>query len=142
MNMKTSIIYFSLFICGSAHASLEGDYALIKGATECPVGSLQIKIDKKNQERILLFGSRHSWTINMLDLSTTKEVVEGGCTYNQSYEKTDKSFICKTVRTNCPTKSEEGIVTEKINLKDSELTYEFDLKKVNYKCQYKKISKP
>lgn len=120
---------------------LEGDYKLISGPKECPTGTLQTKIDKKNQERVLLFGSRHSWNLNMSDNSETMEVVEDDCTYLQKYEKKDISFVSKTSRSKCLAKADEGVVLEKIILKNIDLSYEFDFKKTHIKCQYKKVIK-
>lgn len=76
----------------------------------------------------------------MKDISEAKEVTEGGCIYVWAYEKSEKSFVNKTTRSKCPSKADEGVVTEKMALQDNKLTYEFAFKKTNFKCQYKKIN--
>ena len=123
-------------------SELEGEYIITSGPKECPTGRIVTTIDKKNLERIFLFGSSHSWSLTMLDKSMTKEVVDGGCTYVQEYEKTNKSFICKTTKSNCPRKNEEGIIVEKISLNDKDLSYEFQFNNKNFKCKYKKGTIP
>jgi hypothetical protein len=75
----------------------------------------------------------------MKDVSETKEAGKGKCTVVQAYQKSDKSFVMKTTRSTCPSKAAEGVVTEKITLQDSKLTYEVAFKKTNFKCQYNKV---
>jgi hypothetical protein len=77
----------------------------------------------------------------MKDASETKMVVDGGCTYVWAYEKTEKSFVIKTTRSKCYLKAEEGVVVEKIFLKNNDLTYEYGFSKKTLKCQYKKVVK-
>ena len=127
-----------LFLCGTVHAGLEGDYELLSGPGNCPVGSLQTLAIKDNPGRVILFGARHSWALAMADASGSTEVVPGGCTYASTYEKTENRFVNRTTRSKCPSKSEEGVVTEKMTLRDKTLVYEFAFRKMNFKCRYRK----
>jgi hypothetical protein len=142
-SMKLTILLSALFLCEPLHAGLEGDYKLLSGSNECPRGGLQtLVVDKQTGERIFIFGSRPSWPMNMKDASETKEIVDGGCTYVWTYEKSEKSFLVKTNRSMCPVKADNGVVVEKILLKDNDLSYEFNFNKKNIKCLYKKVVKP
>lgn len=137
--MKPYIFLFALSLCGSVQAGLEGDYELTSGPEKyCPVGSLQTLVIKDNPGRVFLFGARHSWALEMEDASGSKEVVPGGCTYAWAYEKTENRFVTRTTRSNCPSKSEEGVVTEKMTLRDKTLVYEYAFRKMNFKCRYTK----
>jgi hypothetical protein len=127
------------FLCGPVQAGLEGDYELISGTSKCPMGSLQTLVFKDNPgKRVFLFGSRHAWSLDMVDKSETKEVGETGCNYVQAYQKTEKRFVSRTTRSNCPSKTANGVVTEKMTLQGSKLVYEFASGKTNFRCQYKK----
>jgi len=119
-------------------AELEGDYELISGPMECPTGSLQTIVHENNKGRVFLFGSRHSWPMNMKDVSKVKEVVKGGCTYVWSYQKSEKKFVNKTTLSKCPEERNNGIVTERMILNNDKLIYEFDSKEMRFKCRYKK----
>lgn len=142
--MKTiSIISFYFLLITSAHAGLEGDYQLFKGPTLCPIGSITLRPDVKDKTRTLLFGSQLSWVLNLADKSLVKEVVEGGCTYTTNYEKTENSFSSKTQRSTCPKNSENGVITEMMELKNNKLTYRYEFvseanKKTTYNCFYNK----
>ena len=131
-----SFYFLSLSV---AQAALEGDYVLISGPKSCPTGSITMKVVEK--ERNLLFGSQLSWTLNLEDKSEFKEVVEDGCTYVTTYEKTVDAFKAKTVRSACPSVSENAVTNEEIQLIKSKLNYQFDQvtgdhKKTTYKCNY------
>lgn len=138
--MKTlSIMSLYLLSLSVAHAALEGDYVLIAGPKSCPIGSISMKVSGK--ERNLLFGNQLSWTLNLEDKSEYKEVVEGGCTYVTTYQKTVDAFKAKTVRSACPSVSENAVTHEEMEFKDSKLNYQFDQvtgdhKKTTYKCTY------
>jgi len=137
--MKPIIFLSALFLCGSVQAGLEGAYELTSGSEEkCPDGSLQTRAFEEG--RVLIFGARHSWPLDMKDASRIKSVVPGGCTYVWAYEKTDNRFVNRTTRSNCPLKGKaaEGVVTEKMTSRDSTLVYEYAFKKTNFRCQYKK----
>lgn len=131
-----SVYFFSLSV---AQAALEGDYVLIAGPKLCPIGSISMKTSGK--ERNLLFGNQLSWTLNLEDKSEVKEVVEEGCTYITTYEKMVDAFKVKTVRSKCPNVSENAVIHEEMEFKDSKLNYQFDQvsgtnKKTTYKCTY------
>ncbi len=138
--MKTlSLMIFYFLSLSTAHASLEGDYILISGPKLCPIGSISLKTTGK--ERDLLFGNQLSWTLNLEDKSEVKEVVEHGCTYVTSYEKTVDAFKAKTVRSNCPSVSENAVINEEMEFKNTKLYYQFEQvsgtnKKTTYKCTY------
>ena len=135
-------LYFLSF--SVAKATLEGDYILITGDKDCPSGRISLMtIDK---ERKLLFGSRLLWTLNLQDKSVYKEVVEKGCTYVTTYEKTLDTFKAETVRSNCPILSENAVTTEKLELIKFKLNYYFEQKlannqKTKSKCTYKRSNK-
>lgn len=138
------LISFSLLSLSTAHASLEGDYVLLAGPKECPSGSISLKTVGK--ERNLIFGSQLSWTMNLEDKSEFKEVVEEGCTYVTTYEKTADAFKAKTVRSKCPSASEDAVMNELIEFKNSKLFYQYDQvtgtnKNTSYKCTYKRRMK-
>lgn len=138
--MKTiSVISFYFLSFSVAQASLEGDYVLIAGPKLCPIGSISLKIIGK--ERNLLFGNQLSWTLNLADKSEVKEVVEEGCTYVTTYEKSVDTFKAKTVRSKCPSVSENAVINEEMEFKNSKLNYQFEQisgtnKKATYKCTY------
>lgn len=142
LNMKAlPLIAFYFLSLSTAHASLEGDYVLIAGPKLCPIGSISLKTTGK--ERDLLFGNQLSWTLNLQDKSEFKEVVEHGCSYVTSYEKTIDTFKAKTVRSNCPSVSENAVINEEMELKNTKLYYQFEQvsgtnKKTKYKCTYKR----
>lgn len=82
-----------------------------------------------------------SWTLNLEDKSEVKEVVEEGCTYVTTYEKTTDAFKVKTERSKCPSASENAVIHEEMEFKNSKLNYQFDQvsgadKKTTYKCTY------
>jgi hypothetical protein len=134
-----SIMSFYFLSLSTAQAALEGDYVLIAGPKSCPIGSISMKVSGK--ERNLLFGNQLSWTLNLEDKSEFKEVVEEGCTYVTTYEKTVDTFKAKTVRSACPNVSENAVINEEIEFKNSKLNYQFDQvsgdhKKTTYKCTY------
>lgn len=134
-----SLISFYFLSLSTAQASLEGDYVLIAGPKLCPIGSISIKTIGK--ERDLLFGNQLSWTLNLADKSEIKEVVEQGCTYVTTYEKTTDAFKVKTVRSNCPSVSENAVINEEMEFKNNKLNYQFEQvsgtnKKTTYKCTY------
>lgn len=140
--MKNTIIFLvlNIYFCSLAQAKLEGDYELLSGASGCPVGSLQTKVtDKKTGERVLLFGSRHSWEMNANNKSEMKEEVENGCHYITAYELTEDKFISKTTRSKCPSTNENEIIDEEIVKAEETLTYNFSSTRVKYKCMYKKV---
>lgn len=135
-------LYFLSF--SVAHATLEGDYVLIDGQKLCPSGRISLKTMGK--ERNLLFGSQLSWTLNLEDKSEVKEVVEDGCTYVTTYEKSLDAFKAKTVRSKCPSISENAVINEEIELKNFKLHYQFDQvsgtnKKTKYACSYNRSNK-
>ena len=138
---KISIISFYFLNLTIAQAKLEQDYQLISGPKNCPIGSISIKTD--NKERTLLFGSQLAWVLNLEDKSSIKEVVEGGCTYILNYEKTPLSFVAQTQRSGCPVITENGVISESIELKQDKLHYQYEFnstagKKIIYKCTYNK----
>ena len=140
--MKSFILSFILFAFSSAlKAELEGYYEKIKGPLVCPSGAIQLKTFKK--ERILLFGSSHSWSLGEKDKGETKEVVDDGCTYETVYEKKADSFSAKTERSRCSDVSFNGAVTELIKQSEMKLIYQYEFlsankKKTNYSCEYLK----
>ena len=142
--MKTlSILSLYFLLITTAHAALEGYYQLFKGPTLCPIGTISLRSDVKDKTRTLLFGSQLSWILNMEDKSVVKEVVEGGCTYTTTYEKTENSFTSKTKRSSCPKKTENGDINEMMELKNNKLTYQYEFiseasKKTTYNCFYNK----
>jgi len=134
-----SIMSFYFLSLSVAQAALEGDYVLIAGPKLCPIGSISLKTSGK--ERNLLFGNQLSWTLNLEDKSEVKEVVEEGCTYVTTYEKTVDAFKVKTVRSACPSASENAVINEEMEFKNGKLNYQFDQlsgtnKKTTYKCTY------
>ena len=139
-----SIIVLCFLSLPVAQASLEGDYILISGQKLCPTGSISLKTI--GNDRHLLFGSQHSWTLNLKDKSLFKEVVEEGCTYITSYEKTLDTFYAKTVRSDCPSVSENSLINEEIKFKNFKLTYKYEQtsgtkKKLEYTCTYNRSNK-
>lgn len=140
--VKSFILSFILLTFSSAlKAELEGFYEKTKGPLVCPSGSIQLKTLK--QERVLLFGSTHSWSLGEKDKGETKEVVDDGCTYETAYEKKIGSFSAKTERSHCPDGSLNGVVTELIKQNEMKLIYQYDFisadkKKTNYSCEYLK----
>jgi hypothetical protein len=140
---RLSILSFYFLCISLGHASLEGDYQLIKGPTLCPIGSISLRTDVKEKSRTFLFGSQLSWVLNLDDKSVVKEVVEGGCTYTTDYEKKENSFIAKTTRSSCPKLPENGVITEMMKFSNDKLQYQYEFvsntnKKTNYSCSYKK----
>lgn len=136
-----SIISFYFLFLTQAQASLEGDYQLIKGPTICPIGTISLRSDQKDKTRTLLFGSQLSWVLNLENKSIVKEVVEGGCTYTTAYEKTENAFKVKTTRSTCPKISENGVITEMMEVKNDKLNYQYEFvseqnKKTTYNCFY------
>ncbi len=139
-----SIIGLYFISLSIAQAALEGDYVLTSNQKLCPSGSLSLKTIGK--ERYLLFGSQLSWTLNLEDKSEFIEAVKGGCTYSTTYEKTKDIFKAKTVRSKCPSPSENAVINEELISKNSKLTYLFNQvsetgKKTNYECSYKSSKK-
>ncbi len=136
-----SFLLLNLFVVQIAEAKLEGDYDLLSGSPEdCPSGVLQTKVtDKKTGERVLLFGSRHTWTMDAKDKSEVKEDVEGGCHYISSYEKSDKKFTSKTTRSHCPSEKENGVIDEELSLAEGKLAYTFSSNTKKFKCIYSQV---
>lgn len=140
---KISIILSALFLSGSVQAALEGEYELISGPAECPTGSLQTLTIKEGKKRVFLFGSRHSWLMDMKEKSLVKEAVKGGCSYVWEYEKSKNRFENITTRSKCPGAEHDGVSTETMVLVNKKLTYEFaDPKDMKFKCGYKKVAEP
>lgn len=136
-----SILSFYFLSITQSQASLVGDYQLIKGPTLCPIGSISLRTDVKGKSRTLLFGSQLSWVLNLEDKSVVKEVVEGGCTYTTTYEKSENAFSAKTTRSMCPKITENGVIKESMVLKIDKLQYQYEFisesnKKTNYNCTY------
>lgn len=143
--VKLSVLLCVSFPCDSVHAGLEGEYELVAGPSGrdpaiCPMGSLQtLVVDKQKGERIMLFGSRHSWPMNMKDASEVKEKKEkGACAYARAYRKSTNDFVSTTTRSQCPSKKNDGVVREMMKLRGTELVYEFDSMKEKFSCTYKK----
>lgn len=136
-----SLIFISTVIAQNAQAKLEGDYDLLSGpAEECPIGTLQTKVtDKKTGERVLLFGSRHTWMMDAKDKSEVREDVENGCHYISSYEKSEKKFTSKTTRSKCPSLKEDGIINEELTQINEKLIYTFSSSSLKFKCVYKQV---
>jgi hypothetical protein len=125
------------------HAELAGDFEKTKGPLACSVGQLKIKINEKAKERIVLFGSQLSWTLTLENKGESKEITDGGCTYDVSYEKKENELSVKTLRTKCPIVSENGVINESLNLNADKLTYSFEFVSQNkqrnsYSCNYLK----
>ncbi|AUN98913.1 hypothetical protein DOM21_06410 [Bacteriovorax stolpii] len=140
--MKKMLLLSSLlFVSFNLHAELAGEFEKISGPDICATGNLGIKSHLKEKERVLLFGSSLSFTLSLEDKGESKEVVEGGCTYQVNYEKKVDSFTAKTIRTNCPDVAENGLINESLNLNNDKLTYNYEFvsqnkKKTNYSCHY------
>nr|BDT29068.1 hypothetical protein BHI3_25340 [Bacteriovorax sp. HI3] len=140
--MKKMLLLSSLlFVSFNLHAELAGEFEKISGPDICATGNLGIKTNLKDKERILLFGSSLSFTLSLEDKGESKEVVEGGCTYQVSYEKKVDSFQAKTMRTNCPETAENGSVVESLDLNKDKLVYSYEFisqnkKKTTYSCHY------
>ena len=137
--MKLFIILFSLITLSlSAQGnSFPGEYELSKGPKTCPEGILSFK------NKRLMFGSRHAWILGDGDKGETRDVVEGGCTYLTNYEKSESKITIKTTRSSCPTKNENALIDEELELKNNSLTYSFklnsdDKNKSHFQCEYKK----
>lgn len=136
----TSLLFLNLT---TAHASLERDYQLIAGPKLCPIGAVSLRVDAKAKERTLIFGSQLAWVLNMEDKSSVKEITEGGCTYVLNYEKSENNFLAKTTRSSCPQTTENGVITESMELKNDKLQYQYEFKSAenkstSYKCTYNK----
>jgi hypothetical protein len=130
----------------SVQASLEGDYQLLTGPKHCPTGTLGLKLNIKEANRILVFGSQHAWNLNLEDKATIKEKVEGGCTYISTYEKRSNFFQIKTQRTACPNMTENGVISETLESKNEKIYYSYkflsdNAKKNSYQCTYSKKNK-
>ena len=140
-----SIISLFLFFT-SVQASLEGDYQLLTGPKHCPNGTLIFKLNIKETNRILVFGSQHAWNLNLEDKATIKEKVEGGCTYTSTYEKRSNIFKIKTKRTACPNVAENGVINETLEGKKEKMYYSYEFLSANskkniYQCTYSKNNK-
>lgn len=137
--LSTISLYF-LFIA-FAQANVEGDYQLISGPKLCPIGSISLKANPKEKDRLLIFGSSLAWDLTSGDKATTKEVVEGGCSYTTTYEKTADKFSVKTERSRCPNNEENGVITELVEAQAQKMNYQYEFisstnKKTSYKCTY------
>jgi hypothetical protein len=137
--MKLFIIFFILITLSISveASSFPGEYELSKGPKNCPEGFLALK---NNQ---LIFGSRHSWILGESDKGETREVVEGGCTYLTNYEKSESKITIKTTRSSCPSKNENALIDEELELKNNSLIYSFksnadEKNKSHFQCEYKK----
>lgn len=142
--MISTISLFLFFT--SVQASLEGDYQLVTGPKNCPTGTLALKVNLKDANRVLMFGSQHSWNLNLEDKATIKEKVDGGCTYTTTYEKTSNSLKVQTKRSSCPNIAENGEISETLESKKEKLNYSYQLvsaneKKTTYQCTYSKNNK-
>ncbi len=137
--MKVTFIISSLLFSLASFAGLEGNYSLLKGGEKCPNGNLSFKSDK--DQRVMIFGASHSWTLNSSDKGELEEKAEGGCHYKTSYEKSENIITIKTLRNSCPDKKENSEITESLELKKDQLIYKNEVaeKKSVHKCIYKKI---
>lgn len=125
------------------HAEFAGEFERISGPAVCSSGTLQIKTNQKAKERMVLLGSQLSWTLTLEDKGQSKEVVEGGCTYNVSYEKKEDNLQVKTERTLCPDLNENGVISESLELVKDKLAYKYEFisqnqKKTTYGCNYER----
>ena len=133
------LIFLLAGLSQDALASLVGEYELTQGDEFlCPAGNIHFK------GNILIFGSRHSWSLAAQDKAVINEKVKGGCSYNLTYEKDLDSFKAKTKRSNCPNPKENQTLEEDLVMQGDELNYTFQsisakqvLSKI--KCVYKKI---
>jgi hypothetical protein len=137
--MKIFFMLINLFSlsCSVNANTFSGEYELVKGPKSCPAGELRW------QENRLLFGTRHVWILGPSEKGESKEVVEGGCSYQTNYEKNNSKITIKTTRSSCPEKNENAVVLEELKNTNNILTYSFKSegeKKIitQFECEYKK----
>lgn len=140
---KILLVTLLAFTTLKAQAEFAGEFEKTSGPDSCSSGTLQMKVNQKENERIVLLGSRLSFSLTMEDKGQSKESVEGGCTYNVSYEKKADSLMVKTERSLCPDKNENGSISENLDLVKNKLIYKYefvsqDKKKTTYTCNYEK----
>lgn len=98
---------------------LEGSYSLVKGDDEkCPAGEV---IYSKKSERLIL-GTRISFDLEKLGELRT-ERVPSGCRYEELISFKEGTLNKVIEMSKCPVRSENGIIVQKLSLKNNKLYY-------------------
>ncbi len=132
----------AVLLGNAAHAGILGDYDRLSGGSECPTGVLGFDDPYKEGSRVLRFGNRHTWPMTVEDRSVVKDAGNNQCAYVWSTDLSKNRFTSKTTRSQCPSAKFNGVVIETMVLRGKTMTYEFSYKNMQFKCIYRKLSRP